>query len=176
MTSFSRSTSRSNSIARLAAASSSRARCTRIGTMGWKPSGPVISGMWGRDDSRGGFRMSMQSRMSEWQKNIVMARRAMMKRMWISWPREWFVRAIARSGVTLVFVRVKERMVGMEGTYKSLAQLVEKTRRLYMQPSSRVFVRHARITWVRSHRAGVAVAPSGRWVLDGAFSACVCVS
>jgi hypothetical protein len=41
--------------------------------------------------------MSMQRRMSEWQKNMVMPRRTMMKRIWISWPISRLVRAMARS-------------------------------------------------------------------------------
>jgi hypothetical protein len=144
MTSFSRSTSRSMAIAKFAAASSSLARCTRIGMIGWKPSGPVISGMCGRDDSRGGLRMSMQSRMREWQKKMVMARRAMMNSICISWPRLWFVRAIARSRVTLVIIRVLHMRIYV--TYRSPALLIEKFQRLDKRPSSHVLGHHARIT------------------------------
>lgn len=69
-----------------------------MGTTGWNPSDGLLSeGNAGLLCCGGGFSISMQRRMSEWQKKIVIVSSTMMKRMWISWPRSEFVRAIARS-------------------------------------------------------------------------------
>lgn len=77
--------------------SSSRARRTGMGTIGWKPSGAVRLGTAWLSTLRGGLSMSMQRRMREWQKKIVILRRIKMKSMWISCPMSLFVRAMPRS-------------------------------------------------------------------------------
>jgi hypothetical protein len=52
--------------------------------------------------------------MREWQKKIVVASTIMMKRTWISWPRSFFVRAIARSGVMLEEVGKEASLEGVQ--------------------------------------------------------------
>ena len=67
-----------------------------MGTMGWKPSEPIMLGMLSAC-SLGGLSINMQRRMSEWQKKMVTVRRTIMNRIWTSWPRSLLVRANARS-------------------------------------------------------------------------------